>query len=124
MWPRPCPILLQMDDWLPAVPQRSRQAAHSAYVSHAGCVCTADTKAEEQPEAKKPAKEEGTIGGANGEAKQEGTAAEKESAATADDDSSKPTVVEEGRVTFWYRPKVERKEAHSVDDIQRCVHVL
>jgi len=33
-------------------------------------------------------------------------------------------VVEEGRVTFWYRPKVERQEAHSVDDIQRCVCAL
>jgi hypothetical protein len=53
-----------------------------------------DTNAEEEPATKKAAKED------NG-------------------DDSGPIVVEEGRLAFFYRPKVEMQEAHSIDDVQR-----
>ena len=116
MRPHPCRVSSQTNrSMLSAIMQ------HGAPHLFSRGVCTADTKAEDEPDPKKPAKEEGNDGSAAGDAKQEGTLAEKESAAKEEDDSKKPTVVEEGRVTFWYRPKVERAEAHSIDDIQRCV---
>ena len=58
----------------------------------------ADTKAEEEPDTKKAAKADN--GGDSG-----------------------PSIVEEGRLAFFYRPKVEVQEAHSVDDVQRCASV-
>ena len=38
------------------------------------------------------------------------------------DESLRAGVLERGHLYFFYRPRVEHEEAHSINDISRCAH--